>query len=195
MEKMMKKLQLWSGVILALCVSISFAHGPTRVKVKESIVINASADKVWDLIKDFDKLHTWLPVVESSEAQGGNEKGATRVLTLKGGGTITEELKSYKPAKKSFKYKITEMSTVKTVHHELSSKDVDVPVLPVENYSAEMIVKDKDGKAEVTWKAAFYRAFLNNEPPAEMNEEAGLKAVSGVFNSGLENLKKMAEGK
>ncbi len=190
----MKKIQRWFGLILALWVSISFAHGPSRVKVEESIIVNASADKVWDLIKDFDKLHTWLPGVENSETQGGNDKGAIRVLTLKGGGTITEELKSYKADKKSMKYRITEMSTAKTVHHELSGGDVDVPVLPVNNYSATITVKNKDGQAEVTWKAAFYRAFLNNEPPPEMNEEAGKAAVSGVFKAGLENLKTMAEG-
>ncbi len=190
----MNKMQLWSGFVLALWISISFAHGPSRVKVEESIVIDASADKVWELIKDYDKLHTWLPAVESSVAQGGNEDGATRVLTLKGGGTITEELKSYKADKRSIKYKITEMSTAKTVHHELSGEDVDVPVLPVNNYSATIKVKDKDGKAQVIWKAAFYRAFLNNEPPAEMNEEAGMAAVTSVFKAGLENLKSIAEG-
>ncbi len=190
----MKKMQLWSGLILVLWVSISFAHGPSRVKVEESIVINASADKVWGLIKDFDQLHTWLPPVESTEAKGGNEVGATRVLTLKGGGTITEELKKYKADKKSMKYRITEMSTANTVHHELSGEDVDVPVLPVNNYSATITVKDKDGQAEVTWKAAFYRAFLNNEPPVEMNEETGKAAVKGIFKTGLENLKTMAEG-
>lgn len=189
----MKKMQLWSGLILVLWVAISFAHGPSRVKVEERIVINASADKVWDLIKNFSELHTWLPVCESSVTQGGNEKGATRVLTLKGGGTITEELKSYKPEKKSMKYRITDMSSSKTVHHELSGEDVAVPVLPVNNYSATITVKDKDGKAEVIWKAAFYRAFLNNEPPEEMNEEAGIAAVTQVFQEGLKNLKAMAE--
>lgn len=85
------------------------------------------------------------------------------------------------------------MSTAKTVHHELSGEDVDVPVLPVNNYSATITVKDKGGQAEVIWKAAFYRAFLNNEPPPEMNEDAGIAAVTDVFKSGLENLKSMAE--
>ncbi|HFD10964.1 MAG TPA: SRPBCC family protein, partial [Crenotrichaceae bacterium] len=145
MESRMRKMQLWSGIILALWVSISFAHGPSRVKVEESIVINASVDKVWDLIKDFDQLHTWLPVVESTVGQGGNDKGATRVLTLKGGGTITEEMKAYKPAKHSMKYRITEMSSAKTVHHELSGEDVEVPVLPVNNYSSTIKVTDEDG--------------------------------------------------
>lgn len=189
----MNKMQFYFAALLTVWFSVALAHGPSRVKVEESIEINASADKVWDLIKDYDKLHTWLPAVESSETQGGNDKGATRVLTLKGGGTITEELKSYKAAKKSMKYRITDMSTVKTVHHELSGEDVDVPVLPVNNYSATITVKDKGGNAEVIWKAAFYRAFLNNEPPPEMNEDAGIAAVSGVFKSGLENLKSMAE--
>jgi mxaD protein len=189
----MKNYRFWSALLLLMMATASFAHGPTRVKVKESIDINASADKVWAVIKDFDQLQEWLPAVKSSKATGGNSDGATRVLTLGNGGSITEELKSHSDKKMAMKYKITDMSVAQTVHHELSGEDVDVPVLPVENYSASLSVKEKAGVSTVTWKAAFYRAFLNNEPPAEMNEEAGLAAVSGVFKGGLENLKRIVE--
>jgi mxaD protein len=49
---------------------------------------------------------------KSTDGTGGNEKGATRVLTLTDGGTITEFLKKYDAAKMSYTYKITDMSIV-----------------------------------------------------------------------------------
>jgi hypothetical protein len=47
----------------------------------------------------------------------------------------------------------------------------------------------------VQWKGAFYRAFLNNDPPPDQNDEAAVKAITGIYKSGLEGLKKAVEGK
>ena len=47
----------------------------------------------------------------------------------------------------------------------------------------------------VEWRGAFYRGYPNNDPPPEQNDEAALKAVTGVYRSGLGNLKKMMESK
>jgi hypothetical protein len=44
------------------------------------------------------------------------------------------------------------------------------------------------------WQGAFYRGFMANDPPPELNEEAAQAAVSKVYTAGLENLKKLAEG-
>jgi mxaD protein len=166
------------------------AHGPVRQKVEEEITINAPAQKVWDIIKNFDDM-SWLPAVKSTSGKGGNEKGATRELTLKDGGTITEELKKYDDAGKTYAYKITEMSTAKTITH--AGAEEKVPVFPVDNYAANIEVEAKGETSVVSWKAGFYRAYTNNNPPAEMNEEAANTAVKGVFKDGLENLKKLAE--
>jgi hypothetical protein len=46
----------------------------------------------------------------------------------------------------------------------------------------------------VEWRGAFYRAYPNNDPPPEKNDEAAVKAITGVYKSGLENLKKLVEG-
>ncbi|PHQ68820.1 MAG: hypothetical protein COB97_09160 [Paracoccus sp.] len=87
--------------------------------------------------------------------------------------TITEQLIGWSPEKRMYKYMIT---------------DVAVEVLPVTNYSSTLQVKDKDGKAEVIWKAGFYRGFPNNDPPAELNDEAAIAAVTGVYQAGMDAL-------
>ncbi|PPC85081.1 MAG: hypothetical protein CTY36_19185, partial [Methylocystis sp.] len=72
---------------------------------------------------------------------------------------------------------------------------VDVKVLPVNNYAATISVKEEGGKSVVEWKGAFYRGFMNNDPPPELSDEAGLKAVGDIYKSGLAALKAKAESK
>jgi carbon monoxide dehydrogenase subunit G len=186
----MKKSYLTIPLLSFLFVAIAQAHGPVRQKVDEDITINAPAAKVWGIIKNYDDM-SWLPPVKSTEGKGGNTEGATRVLTLQNGGTVTEELKKYDDAGMAYAYKITDMSAEKTINH--AGADVKVPVVPVDNYAANIKVEDKGGSSVVTWKAGFYRAYTNNNPPPEMNEEAANTAIKGIFKEGLENLKKLAE--
>ena len=185
----MKKTSLFVSAALILFSGLVNAHGPVRGKLTATITIDAPAAKVWDLIKNYDDL-SWLPPVKSVKGDGSNAKGAIRVLTLAHGGTITEELKAYDAAKFAYKYKITEMSNSSVIKH--AGQDEHVPVLPVGNYAAEISVADKGGKAEVEWVATYYRAYVNNNPPAELNEEAADKAVTEVLTSGLSNLAKKA---
>ena len=187
----MKKTQFTLSALLLFFVSaVAFAHGPVRQDTDESIVIKAPAEKVWNLIKDFGEM-AWHPAIQSSEGKGGNEKGATRVLTLKEGGTITEELKKYDAAKMSYSYKITDMSTAKTINY--AGKDENVPVVPVANYSATITVTSQGDQTTVQWKSGYYRAYTNNNPPDEMNETAANAAVKAIFTEGLNSLKVLAE--
>lgn len=168
------------------------AHGPVRQKVSEEIVINAPADKVWAAIKDICSIEKWHPMVASCQAEGGNNKGGKRILKLQGGGEIVEEIKKYDDKNMNYAFKIKDMSAAKTIVH--ASQEIEVPVLPVANYAATIQVKKiDDNKTKVIWKGAFYRAYMNNNPPEEMNEEAGIKAVTELYKSGLESLKKMVE--
>ncbi len=176
-----RKFQLALVTIFLLLNSLQLsAHGPTRQKVTESIEINAPASKVWALVKDFDQAHLWLPMVESTTGEGGNTPGATRVLSLGGEAKVFETLKTYNAEKMMYSYKIP----VKT--H-------DVNILPVNNYSSSIAVKDKGGKSIVTWKGAFYRGYPNNNPPTKLNDEAAVAAVTGLYQAGLAHLKKIAE--
>lgn len=162
---------------LVLVPTVASAHGPTRQKVTETVEINAPADKVWEAIGDFQDM-SWHPAVAKVDGKGGNEANATRVLTLQSGGTIAEALTKYEADKKRYKYEIT---------------DVDVKVLPVNNYSSMLSVKGDGDTSKVEWRGAFYRGFMNNDPPPELNDEAAKKAVSGVYRAGLDALKKKLE--
>ena len=186
----MKKIILFISALLFFFTSVVNAHGPVRQKTEEEITINAPADKVWNIIKDFGDM-SWHPEIKSVTVDKGNEKGSVRVLTLADGGTITEELKKHDDKKMSYAYKITEMSTAKTITH--AGAEEKVPVLPVDNYAASIEVKGKGDTSVVTWKAAYYRAYMNNNPPEEMNEAAANTAVTAVLKAGLDNLKALAE--
>ena len=176
---MHKMLGLAVAATLALAGAVQ-AHGPSRLKTEQSVVLNATPDEVWQVIGKFDDM-SWHPAVARTEmtpegAPADVPEESTRVLHLKadsGDPTITERLMSIDPDKRQYKYMIT---------------DVAVEVLPVTNYSSTLQVRDKDGRAEVTWKAGFYRGYPNNDPPANLNDDAAMAAVNGVYQAGLDAL-------
>lgn len=173
-------LSRWLSATALMIFAVSaMAHGPTRQKVTESVEINAAPAEVWAVIGEFADA-AWLPMVESSEGEGGNEKGATRVLTLGPDVKVYEELKKHDSSKMSYSYKIP-------------NDTHDVAILPVNNYSATLSVTGDGDKSVVTWKGAFYRGYPNNDPPDELNDEAAVAAVTGLYQAGLSHLKEMLE--
>ena len=163
--------------LVALLPVTVLAHGPTRQKVTETVQINAPPEKVWEVIGNFQDM-SWHPAVAKLDGDGENAADATRVLTLQSGGTIAEKLIKYDADNKRYKYEIT---------------DVDVKVLPVKNYSSMLSVKDEGDTSTVEWKGAFYRGFMNNDPPPELSDEAAINAVKGVYRGGLDALKEKLE--
>jgi Polyketide cyclase / dehydrase and lipid transport. len=55
-------------------------------------------------------------------------------------------------------------------------------------------ITNQGSQSVVEWRGAFYRGYPNNDPPPDQNDEAAVKAISGVYKGGLENLKKLVEG-
>lgn len=164
---------------VVLVSSLALAHGPTRKKVTETVEIDAPPAKVWAVISNFDDM-SWHPAIAKTEGVNGNTIDATRKLTLGNGATIDEVLYKYSAEKMSYSYRITE---------------VEVTVLPVTNYSSHLTVKPLDGgRSLVEWRGAFYRGYPNNDPPPELNDEAAVKAVTGVYRAGLDSLKAAIEG-
>lgn len=167
--------------LLALCSVVAGgvgAHGPARLKVEHSIDIQAPADKVWARVGNFQDM-SWHPAIASSKGSGDNTpQQAVRLLTLKGGdgkATIEEALNKYSAENMSYMYKIT---------------NVDVAVLPVTNYAATITVTATGpGTSKVEWRGGFYRGFPNNDPPPNLNDDAAIKAVTGIYESGLAALK------
>ena len=44
------------------------------------------------------------------------------------------------------------------------------------------------GGSLIEWRGAFYRGYPNNDPPPELNDEAAIAAVTGVYQAGLDAL-------
>ncbi len=163
---------------LGLAAAGALAHGPTRQKVTETVTIDAPAAAVWAKIRNFDALKDWHPAVARSPADKGNEEGSVRQLELKNGGKLTETLEAWDDAKMRYSYRAK-----------------DGGALPVTNYTSTISVKADGNKAVVEWRGAFYRGYPNNDPPPDQNDEAAVAAITGVYQSGLANLKKIVEGK
>lgn len=175
---MIRKLAL-AALLVAFAPVAAEAHGPSRQKVVGKIEINAPVDKVWAVVGNWQDM-SWHPAFSKTEGAGGNGPGATRTLTLaEGGGTILETLNKYDAEGRSLGYEITA---------------VDVKVVPVTNYTSQMTVSGTAEKSIVEWRSAFYRGFVNNDPPPELSDEAAVKAITGVIEGGLGALKKKLEG-
>ena len=67
-------------------------------------------------------------------------------------------------------------------------------VLPVTEYTSTITVAaaGKD-RSTVTWSGAFKRKDTGDKPAADANDETATKTMSGVYQAGLDNLKKMLE--
>lgn len=168
------------GLLAFGVTGIAQAHGPTRKKVQETVTINAAPDKVWKVMGNFQDM-SWLPGVKSTKGTGENTPDkAKRTLTLDNGATIDEALSKYDAGEHTYGYRI---------------EKVDVKVLPVNDYSSTIKVEPAEGGkgSTVTWKGAFYRGFMNNDPPPDQSDEAAMAAVQKIYKAGLENLKKKAE--
>lgn len=174
----LRPLRSAAATALALLAITAFAHGPTRQKVTEQVTLEAPAAVVWAKIGNFDALKDWHPAVTASPADKGNQVGSIRTLTLEGGGTMIETLEAYDDAKMRYSYRAK-----------------DGGALPVTNYTSTISVRDEGGKAVVEWRGAFYRGYPNNDPPPDRNDEAAIRAITGVYQAGLANLKKIIEAK
>ena len=163
---------------LALAAGAAAAHGPTRQKVTETIAIDAPPQAVWARIRDFSALKDWHPAVADSPASQGNEIGSVREIVLRDGGRISERLERWDDAAMSYGYRANPGGA-----------------LPVTNYVSTIAVRPDAGGSRVEWRGAFYRGWPNNDPPPEQNDEAAVRAVTGVYQSGLANLKRLVEGR
>jgi mxaD protein len=174
---MSKTLAMTLLVLVAPCLAI--ADPPKTLHVVQTVAIKAPVDKVWAAARDFDGLAKWHPALEKDEIVKGsnNVPGAVRALSLKGGGTIKEELVAFSEQTHSFKYRI-----------------LDSP-LPVSSYSATFtLLPGKGDTTRIRWSAVFKRKDSSDSPPADQTDEAAKKVITGIFSSGLANLKKQLEG-
>ncbi len=118
-----------------------------------------SAAEVWTKVGDFCGISNWHPAVEKCEL---SSDGKERTLTLKGGGTIVEDLVTWKAKGHSYTY------TIKS------------GPLPVANYISTLKVEPHGAGSVIVW-SGHYKA--KGAPPAKAKE-----AIDGVYKGGADAL-------
>jgi hypothetical protein len=81
------------------------------VKVYTSSVIDAPADRVWAVVRDFNALPNWHPAIRDSRIEGNHSSdkiGCVRNFNLKDGGNIRERLLALSDYDYSCTYSILE---------------------------------------------------------------------------------------
>jgi hypothetical protein len=159
------------SLMLAACALVAFSAAATAAEVTETVDTTASPKTVWKLVGKFDGIVDWLPGVASSPADKGSKVGSVRTITLKAPGdpTVVETLTAHKGH--SYSYKIDK---------------VDPKVLPVTGYTSTISVTKTPTGSTVSWHGNF-------TPAGGADEAAADKAVSGLYRSGLDNIKTLVE--
>ena len=81
-----------------------------------------------------------------------------------------------------------------TYSYKITNDPNNVKTIPVTNYSSTITVTPGPNNGSIVeWRGAFYRGNPLGNPEPEMNDEAAMKAVTGVYRGGLDNLKMLAE--
>lgn len=177
----MKFLSILISATFLLPISVTAANAPTQQKVIREVIIKAEPAKVWLMVKDFGGIHKWHPAVESTTIETKADQDGIqlphRLITLKGGGTLLEKQTINSDEEMKLEYKIVE------------------GVLPVSGYRAIMTVKAGPlaGESTVTWTGRFYNKANDVHPKPGEDNETAIKAVEGVYDAGLPNLKKIIE--
>ncbi len=158
---------------LAGCSSMEHKAAP-GLTTNKSVEINAAPSAVWNIVKDFDGLNKWHPAFSKDViTKGGNgQVGSVRAVTLKDGPTFTEEMTAYDDAKMMFSYKIIESS------------------LPIDKYTSTMTVAANGNGSVLTWLGNYITKAGSGKTDADSQ---GL--IDGAYQAGIDNVKKMAEGK
>lgn len=165
--KIMKTLK----TILAFALALSFL--PTAVSaagsllVREEVMLQADAKKVWRKIRSFGDWQDWHPAVASTQLDGsGKDAGDTRILTLGDGAMLTEVLVDYNQDKMTYSYVISKGP------------------LPVKGYYSKIWIEPVDGNScKVVWASKFDSMGASDNEAKE--------AIRGVYTAGLGALEAM----
>jgi hypothetical protein len=139
-----------------------------------STVLPIAADRVWEVVRDFNGLPEWHPAIERSEIEGGgaaDSVGSVRRLQLSGGGVVRERLVALDDAQRSYTYDILESGFA------VRSYRATIRVAPVTD----------SGHSFVEWYADY---------DAEAADEADLERTfaEGVYLPGLNGLREHLGG-
>ncbi len=163
-------------LLVVVCQTV-FAHGPTPQKLEQSISIEVKAEEIWEVIKDFQAIANWHPMINK---MNNNESSSERTYSLKGKeGELTESLDEYSEQDLFYSYRLLQEN---------------IDVIPVSFHSTKIeVVAMENNTSKVNWEVRFYRADTGNFPPEHLSDEAAVMAMEEFASSGLQALKSMLE--
>ena len=149
--------------LLAATILASGTFAAHAASVDKTIDVKAPADKVWAMIGPFCSIKDWHPAIGQC-----TESGGVRTLTTKDGKATFEEKQI--------------ASNSKTMDY---SYEILKSPLPITDYKSTIKVMPKgDGMSTITWSSTY--------TPDAGKEAAAQTAIAGIYQSGLDNIQKMA---
>ena len=151
-------------LLFALFLSSADESRAASLNVTRDVVVNETPEEVWRVIGTYSNMTDWHPAVTSTQMAGA--KTPTRLLILGDGSIVREELIDNVDGE-SYTYKI------------LSGP------LPVANYVSTLSIEEVGrNKTRVTWTSTF-------DPADNVPKKDAQKAIIGVYEAGLNNLRKI----
>jgi hypothetical protein len=157
----MKIIKIWSSLIFVLTLlgCTSMPSGTEKLSVERSVVLNATADEVWDFAGGWTSLDNLVPTAIASILSDGNEVGSFRKVKLKDGGMVEEIMITKRET--SYTYIITKSP------------------LPLSNYRSTLEVKDLgNGKSEFTWRSVFFAEGVS--------DAEAINIIAGLYEGAIE---------
>ena len=146
--------------IAAAAFAVALATPALALEAKKELKVDATPEAAWAAIGEFCEISSWHPAVEKCELSEKDGK-TLRTLSLKGGGTILEELVEFDADDRSYTYIILESP------------------LPVANYKSTIEVED-DGGTVIEWAGSF---DAKGAPDAD-----AVAVIEGIYDAGLTSL-------
>lgn len=151
-------------MILAGLVLAAGTLTASAASLDKEITVKAPADKVWSMIGPFCSIDKWHPAIAKCTEDNG-----VRTLSVKGGGTFVEKQTKNDPSDMEYKY------------------EIEKSPLPISDYKSTLkVTKMGADESKVEWSSTY--------TPDKGKEEAADQALTGIYQSGLDNIQKMATG-
>ncbi len=143
-------------------------------EVSESGIIDASADQVWAMLRDFTGAKNWAENMASSDIEDGRpgtQVGVVRRLVFQSGNEVREQLIALSDDERYFRYAMLSTET-----------------LPIRNYSGRVrVIPVTDCNASlVEWSGRF--SIAEGEP------EQICDWVRGIYKAGIKAMRTYIRG-
>lgn len=137
--------------------------------VMKQAAFEASAPKVWALVREFGRLDEWLPPVVGCATEGEGI-GALRTLTLGDGAVVVERLEAHDDDARTLTYSMT-----------------DAGPMPLVDYVSTIAVSpNPDGTSTMSWTGSF--------SVADADEAVVVGSIEGLYQSGLDSVREKLAG-